>query len=272
VVNWHGQPLVLLRAVNYRIRPDGSYDIRDGSSAIRTRNYLLDTHDTLGVPSGKILTEIPLPANWPHEPKFDLVRGLEDCRLFVHDGHLRVIATARELDAAGTCQMVLLSLGHGGFGDDWTVLPSLAQHEKNWMPLVNPAVNDPQFVYRLGTVVDATGAVVARHDNALMVEELSGGTPVIMTDGACLALVHEARITPGKTIRYYNHRFVRMDLTGRVLAVSPPFLFHAKQIEFAAGLAYFPGTRELMVSFGVMDREAWTASMKLDEVLAFIGG
>jgi hypothetical protein len=52
--------------------------------------------------------------------------------------------------------------------------------------------------------------------------------------------------------------------------MSMPFYFHDKQIEFAAGMAYFPARRQLMASYGVMDREAWTATMDLDEVLAFI--
>jgi hypothetical protein len=52
--------------------------------------------------------------------------------------------------------------------------------------------------------------------------------------------------------------------------MSMPFYFHDKQIEFAAGLAYFPDKRQLMASYGVRDCEAWVARMELDEVLAFI--
>ena len=55
-----------------------------------------------------------------------------------------------------------------------------------------------------------------------------------------------------------------------MLGVSPPFVFSERQIEFAAGLAYFPAKRRLLASYGVMDREAWLAWMDLDEVLKFI--
>ena len=55
---------------------------------------------------------------------------------------------------------------------------------------------------------------------------------------------------------------------GRVLQVSEPFYFHDKQIEFCAGLARFGD--KLMVSYGVRDEEAWTATMDLDEVEEFL--
>jgi hypothetical protein len=66
---------------------------------------------------------------------------------------------------------------------------------------------------------------------------------------------------------------------GAGIRLSPPFVFHDKQIEFAAGLAYFPdeyvdhepdGEGLLMASFGVMDREAWVCVLDLQEVLRFI--
>jgi hypothetical protein len=37
-----------------------------------------------------------------------------------------------------------------------------------------------------------------------------------------------------------------------------------------AGLAYFPKLKQLMISYGVRDCEAWTATMDPDEVLNFI--
>ena len=51
-----------------------------------------------------------------------------------------------------------------------------------------------------------------------------------------------------------------------------PFVFHDKEIEFAAGLAYFPDKGELVASYGRRDCEAWLATMKFDEVMDFIDG
>jgi predicted GH43/DUF377 family glycosyl hydrolase len=46
--------------------------------------------------------------------------------------------------------------------------------------------------------------------------------------------------------------------------LSRPFVFHDKQIEFAAGLALVDD--KLLVSYGVRDCEPWIASLHLDEV------
>jgi len=47
-------------------------------------------------------------------------------------------------------------------------------------------------------------------------------------------------------------------------------VFHDRQIEFAAGMAYFSVTRRLMISYGVRDCEAWLAEMDAFRVLDFI--
>ena len=105
VLNCQGELLVLLRAVNYRITPEGRYDIRDGGTAIRTRNFLIDPTHSAG-----LLTELTLPASWSEPPLFAPVQGLEDCRLFKHNNELYVSATVRELSPQGWCEMVLLPL------------------------------------------------------------------------------------------------------------------------------------------------------------------
>jgi sugar lactone lactonase YvrE len=42
--------------------------------------------------------------------------------------------------------------------------------------------------------------------------------------------------------------------------LSLPFVFHDKQIEFAAGLAWHPDGKRLLVSYGVKDQEAWVCA------------
>jgi len=265
VVNWRGRPVAVLRAVNYRIGPSGQYDT-GGDSAIRTRNFLIDVDHAAET---EILTELTLPENWPASPAYDQVRGLEDCRLFEWDEQLWVSATARELNREGMCEMVLAPVSSDGIGGAWRrMLPKERTHEKNWMPFVR--AGSLEFVYRLGALVNSYGDPVLRHHCAMVVEHLSGSSQVIQAQGHYLALVHEAGTIPGKPNRYYSHRFVRLGPTGAVLGVSPPFVFTGRQIEFAAGLAYFPAKRQLLASYGVMDREAWLAWMNLDEVLAFI--
>jgi glycosyltransferase involved in cell wall biosynthesis len=271
VINEDGRATVLLRTVNYTITPEGAYAIRgpDGgansSNPIHTRNFLVRLSGELTIEESH---ELALPVDWP-EPKFDLVRGFEDSRLFNWDGKLWAISTVRELTPEGWCEQVVAKVSSAGYGDWWQLLPTERKHEKNWMPFVN---NDGawRLVYRLGTLANSEGDIVARHEPPLDVGHISGGSQVIEAEGTYLALVHEARTIPGRPNRYYQHRFVVLAEDGRLVRISPPFVFFDRQIEFAAGLAYFPAKRQLMASFGVMDREAWLAWMDLDQVLAFV--
>jgi glycosyltransferase involved in cell wall biosynthesis len=269
VTLYKGKPVTLVRAVNYKISSEGHYVVRatgrvyDSGTPIHTRNFLLFPHDM------QKLTELALPSNWP-EPKFDLVRGLEDSRLFEWQGGLCTVSTVRELNPNGWSEMVLAPLSALDYGSGWKViLPKKRQHEKNWMPWVD-RTDDLRFVYRLGVMVDVNGEVITQHDCGLDVGHVCGGTQVVdIDDITALAIVHEARMIPGRSARYYQHRFVKFRPDGVVASISLPFVFFNKQIEFAAGLVYLPEKGELLVSFGVRDEEAWLATMDLHEVLNF---
>ena len=50
--------------------------------------------------------------------------------------------------------------------------------------------------------------------------------------------------------------------------VSRPFFFQKRGVEFAAGLAWHPDGKRLMVTYGVDDSEAWIATVDAGEVQA----
>lgn len=277
IVNHNGQLLTLIRTVNYEITEEGRYisripgDSIAGVDIIRTRNFLARIRD-----NGQLehQVELQLPGDLP-APKFELVRGFEDSRLF-SCGQLWTISTARELNAQGMCEQVIAPIfdysNWVGYGD-WKVVhfKGEKQNQKNWMPWVRNG--EMQFVYRLGTIVDSTGMVVQERvqGQGQTLGHLSGGTQVVevssLDNGFYLALVHEAGFIPGRTTRYYSHRFVVMEADGVVINVSKPFFFHDRQIEFAAGMVKWGD--ELLISYGVRDQEAWIARMRIDQVLEF---
>ena len=278
VVNRRGLPTVLIRTVNYGITPEGRYVSRTGDVAadstpiIRTRNWLVRLSDV-----GTIEHQIELhpPLNLP-PAEFNLVLGFEDSRLFEWRSRLWTISTVRELSREGWCEQVMAQIvnrpdGGAGYSDEWIkIQPQEKRHEKNWMPWPGmPTKDDLRFVYRLGAIIDTKGTMQQALSKKFSVEHISGGSQVIqVSPKQYMAIVHEAREIPGKPTRYYQHRFVLLRSDGQVMGLSPPFCFHDKQIEFAAGLALFG--RELMVSYGVRDEEAWTGTMDLDEVMRFI--
>jgi hypothetical protein len=267
VINHNGQPVILVRTVNYTINAEGGYDIRDSVGAcsdrnpIHTRNFLV--HPQHPVEQRELL----LPKNLL-EPKYLLVRGFEDSRLFEWNEMLRTISTVRELNHEGWCEQVLAPMTEHGYDLLWRkILPKERRHEKNWMPWVMG--DELRFVYRLGTLVDPDGGIVFESDPGFDVSRISGGSQVVKIDERTwLAVVHEARTIPNRSNRFYQHRFVTFRANGRVDRISAPFFFHDRTIEFCAGLAVFG--KQLMVSYGIKDAEAWTATMDAEEVIRFV--
>jgi hypothetical protein len=194
-----------------------------------------------------------------------MVVGLEDMRLFSWGVGLWFSACARDLNPDGWCEQVL---GRIDFSDGVqaqnlrSMLPETRQHEKNWAPRV--CGNKLDFMYRLGHFVDYDARTTFRTETGLATENISGGSQAIPYAVGWLTVVHEARYKPDGQ-RYYQHRFVWMDSDGAVKRISRPFFLHDKQIEFVAGLARHPDGR-VIISYGVRDCEAWTATVQPDEV------
>lgn len=262
VIHVIGASEYLVRTVNYTINSEGGYDFPEEDSAIRTRNFLWR--------AGIAPTEIKMPIDRPGTA-YPFVLGFEDSRLFDWNDELWTISTVREWTSEGWCDQVLASI-NGGRYDNWKVIrPRERRHEKNWMPWVHQG--ELRFVYRLGTLIDLNGDVITETDPGFDVSTISGGSQVVELDEETfIALVHEAALIPGRPNRYYRHRFVSLRVDGSVDRISPPFVFHDRQIEFAAGLAYFPRENKLIASYGVRDCEAWSATLDPDEVLKFIYG
>jgi glycosyltransferase involved in cell wall biosynthesis len=273
IINDGGALTMLVRTVNYTITPEGRYEIRgttgtaNSTNPINTRNHLVYLDDELKVTDTR---ELHMPLDWP-APKYDLVIGFEDSRLFKHNGKMWTVSTVRELNEPGLCQQVVAPLNLNGYGD-WTVFEQHSDtHEKNWMPWVLDG--EIQFVHRLGSMIKMSGGHGFYRDPKIDPSRISGGSQVIKAEGINIALVHEANFIPGRPHnRFYQHRFVTFADDGGMLRISRPFYFHDRQIEFAAGLAYIPEKRQLVASYGIRDCEAWLATMDFDDVVGFIGG
>ena len=275
VINYQSQPLILIRTVNYVVMEEGRYAIRSPDGAlsgadfpITTRNFLvrLDANGTTDW-----MTGIDLPANLP-EPQFPLVLGFEDSRLFEWREELWTLSTVRQLTFEGWCEQVIAPIvsepDGASYGTEWSrILPKTRANEKNWMPFV--LGDELRFVYRLGTLVNASGEIIAHHETSVDCGHISGGSQVVhIAKDVNLAIVHEARQIPGTSRRFYQHRFAHIADGGQLKGLSRPFVFEDKQIEFAAGMARFGD--KLMVSYGLKDREAWIATVDVDEVVRFI--
>jgi glycosyltransferase involved in cell wall biosynthesis len=264
---------VVIRTVNYDIDKDGRYLIKHtetgeitNDNPIHTRNYLAKLSEKLEI---QTVSEI-LPPLLP-KPEYPLVVGFEDMRLFEFQGDMWTSSTMRELNREGWCEQVLAKIDRSTGQPhivEWHKMDdtSVRQHEKNWMPWIKDGAI--RFAYHVNEVVDDYGRLVSKMPLAFSADQFRGGSQVIPFHGGWLALIHEAGQLDNK--RYYQHRFVWFCYNGLIQYVSLPFVFHAKQIEFAAGLAWHPDEKRLVISYGVADKEAWVATVDDHDIMEML--
>lgn len=264
VVN--GNVKAIVRTVSYRIRPDGTYDY-NGLAAIRTTNFLVNFNPALEVFH---TVELQRPTGFP-EPVFKDVLDVEDMRLIPWNGELWANGCVLEQNPEAWREQFIMKLNPdtGEVTDCHKIDPAgNKQNEKNWMPVLDYGLM--KWMYRPGYIMHRDGQFSYRHDPKLAIDQFSGGGQVIPFDAGWVAIIHEARPDPTNGKRYYQHRFVWFDDEYRLQKVSRPFVFFDRQIEFAAGLARHPVTDDFIVSFGVLDREAWLGTLCAQDVREMI--
>ena len=262
----------IVRTVNYRIDERGAYLIKatDGTAnrenPINTRNFLLDMGSDPLAETIPPAEELLPPGNLPCE--FPLVIGFEDMRLFSWRGGLWTSSTVRQIHPDGNCEQVLAALElvclpepHVAITNVKRMLREPRETEKNWSPIVDG--NELSFMHRPGVVVGTDGKTVVSKPPGYNTDNISGSSQLVPFHGGWLALVHSARPLPGESYkRYYYHRFIRYRPDFSVECMSRPFVFHDRQIEFAAGMCQHPTSPgKLVFSYGVRDCEARIATI-----------
>ena len=263
----HGQVWCALRSVNY-VLDQGCYRV-DGDGIIRTQNYLLRLDESLGPAQAVPIVDEPA----------DLVEnaailGLEDVRLFCHEGRLRASCTVADRDPSWRRQMAVFDLSDDGQVHDLTLQGhENHHHQKNWVPFVDD--QGVGFVYWTDPTVLLRWEEGSRqshpwrqHPCRLALEHQRGSSGAIPFDDGWLYLSHEVSWLSGQ--RTYLHRFVHLAPDFRVQAVTEPFYFRTLGIEFCGGLVAGPArgleAGHLLASFGVNDGEAWLVVLEASEV------
>ncbi len=259
----------IVRSGNYTIDAHGQYTVNDHDGVVRTANYLVQLAPDGAVAAVNRIDDEAVRTQPPHFP----VTGFEDCRLIWREGAWWATATRRDANAGGVCQMVLLRLDGNRAVEVIPLSDGVSRHEKNWMP-VDVAGPDILFVASISPTVVmrldlATREVtqVARRWAPSLARHLRGGGQVLPVADGWLAIGHEA-VGFDNGARVYSHRWVWFDADWRLRQISPSFYLRERGIEFVAGLAQ--DRADLLLSFGVQDREAWCGRVALAEVLSML--
>ncbi len=260
----------IVRTVNYRINEHGQYMIGEKGcqdAPIDTLNFLVSIDRGLETVGAS-------PIIWERgAAKFPLVIGLEDMRLFWHQGVRKFVAAVREQSEWGRPEQWEGQLEFNAGVPPFTAAVNVrrisdpdAECEKNWGPImIGP---DLRYVYRLDKMRTLKGEI-EKTERPFACENISGSSQWIDFLGGYLAVVHEAIAHNGK--RIYQHRFAWTNSTFSRMELSLPFVFHHTEIEFCAGLALDPTGRRLIISYGVRDEQAWLATISHADVVAMLG-
>lgn len=274
----------VVRTVNYWMK-GGHYLSPD--NIIRTENYLceLSYPDFNLISSKKIEVQV-------NESQTDFpVKNHEDCRPFWWKGEWWGTATVRDRHPSGQCEVSMFTLK----GDKEHVFrpgtesPIADRNQKNWMAIVLPPSSTGEaerllFVYSCDPTVVLEVVEIEPDQYQLKnyrvdpspifaLSELRGSSQCVLIHEEAeqvryLLIGHEAFSNGG--IRDYLHRFVELDAEFRITRVSDLFHFVQSGIEFCAGMTLLPQGQvkepELLISFGVADKEAWISHVKLSDV------
>jgi len=260
--------LVNCRAVSYRINPDQLYIASEPDGVLRSRNILMRYDRTFTLLGETEVQASMAPLRW--QP----VQGLEDARVFSRDGQTGFLCTTTNLHPAGPIRLSLCHVtGSGevnhhrplsGYGD--------SRAQKNWLPFVEGGElfaiygYEPLVVVKIDEDTGTVEAVVERPQGRPFEDWRGSAGPIdIPADlgGGRLVLVH---MVSWRARRHYLHRFVRLDDDWRITQVSRPFYFRHLGIEFGCGMCLAHGEADVLITFGVEDREAWLCRVPLSEV------
>ena len=253
---------VVVRVLNWRVEA-GHHVVDAPDGVFRTRNFVLTTDRDLAVSSrSELLPSVP--PGPPVHPSH--VVGLEDLRLVCVDDRWFGLAAVRDRSADRLTRMALCAID----GDRVTSMrlldaPRPDEHEKNWVPFVHEGALHlvqscaPTVVLRCDVDTGATTVVSIRPGPAGSGDlRLRGGSQALPDADGWIFVAHE--VEAGSSGPVYVHRFVHLDRSFTIDAMSAPFVFEEHCREFCAGLAW--RGEDLVVTYGVDDRDAHAAVVR----------
>jgi tetratricopeptide (TPR) repeat protein len=249
VIPWRGKLLMNTRFVNYSIDGGGGYHMRSSDGNVKTKNgftYLSDLfYPTEAV---KMMKEEP-------DRAFNKnIEGLEDVRLFYHDGVLKFSASTKNLtddeniviaigdycaDSARMYNIKVIQSPNGNSCEkNWISVPENCGLENGrgrmnfiygWNPMEIGAVNDAENKLEIHT----------KYDTPRIFGRFRGSSPLWEYEGKFYCVVHFVKYS---TPRVYYHsvvRFNKNDLKPEAYAV--PFCFKQTKIEYCLGFVIKDG-------------------------------
>jgi len=261
-----------IRAVNYTIRSDGSYDIKDPNGIVRTKNFVLILDKNF-----KTLCDFELSDDVSIlEPRYKShILGLEDVRLFSDKNNQKYFfATCCE-----TLPFFCPRIVFGSFDDTGKLIflkalkiPNSENKncEKNWLPFVTEE-NEIRFIYTISPLtiykIDRDTFEVSLVFNKIEKEfydyEFRGSAPPISYMNGWLLTIHQVLYS---SPRKYYHRLIwyNKDFTERKFG--PLFYFEKIGFEYNLSICKSLISDDLLFTYSINDGCQKICSVSFGEI------
>tara|TARA_Y100000780_G_scaffold205743_1_gene200920 strand:+ start:6771 stop:8762 length:1992 start_codon:yes stop_codon:yes gene_type:complete len=260
-----------IRNVNFYINSNNEYKIigKDEPMSLnnkcKTKNFLCELDKKHNIKSKYEISDI----NCDFERFESIIEGIEDIRLLRFNGKIWFTGTSRFTRNDNLNQMVFGNIVDKkikilkGYGEEIC--------QKNWMPFIHK--KKLLYLYSLEplTILEPNlnsgiCKVYYKKQYEYNFSNLRGGSQGIEIDKNYYFVIHEVRYN---SRRYYSHRIIKLDMNLNLISVSKPFYFKELGIEFVCGVCIDENNKEILISFGKHDKEAYIARINKDKFLNF---
>ena len=237
------QRILNVRFIDYRLTEYGGYIFSNDLQKSRTRNFVCELNPLSLSP--RIPYEMSDPDAADLSSTLSNFQGLEDLRLYAHEGRVRFIATSVNYSITGGNTMVV-----GDYDTESLKLcrcervepPEPTLCEKNWTPVSPPKGETGEwFVYRwapleIGKIVEGKLHILRRFESPdTIFSRFRGSSAMLPTDNGenLVGVVHFSK--DGSPRQYYHALVVLNAATLSPVGRSDIFYFDSIGIEFCTG-------------------------------------
>lgn len=217
--------IISVRMLNYDQKYGREFVPRDGTGIFKTKTQICK--------NGKWnVVDDSITDKWNGNSH---ITGLEDWRLFKYRGHIWFVANCCMVpDRQGGPQVVIGRLSN----DLRTVVELITPKygnwcEKNWQPIYNTATL--VYSYDPFVIITHDGTEIKKLPGKNLPRWRGSAPPVKINEDCYVGIVHDVIYNSGTEDNVYLHRFVAFNVSG-IIAVSSPFIFEHKGIEYTAGM------------------------------------
>ena len=265
--------MVNVRRVNYDQKGGINFTIYSPDGAVRTENTILKMDKNMTIQSFHDIED-----NTGRNKYMGKIRGIEDIRLFLHDGRVKFLCTVIDNNDRCWPEMGCGVIEDGEWDDKISMEkltiykgPVKGRCEKNWVPYVVKGKlkllykSYPAIVYDVnGENINSDIVSTAQYKW----DDVRGGTPPIDFMGGLLLVTHEVVIHAGR--RRYLHRLIHYTDGFKSVNASLPFVFEMPEIEFCLGMCISHEATHIIMSVGVEDSSARLYNVPIDAVVSML--